>query len=355
MKRTALAIVLAGMMGVGVCAQISGSWSGELSLLPSVGLTESTLELSCVVDEWNLTGTAEFGASGTFDKFTVAASGALGAFDLDSSVEFDPTVPEFKKWSVSLSTSFAGITTDVDFVLATGAEWTFTVGTNSLEVEVVMGDETAEDTCFCFSEATLTYTGLGLCCASYDVELKFTDEGFDYVKFSFTDISIFAPISMDLDVEFGVDYKTVSPSFDLEFADACFVIYGDVVYDAETSALQGIEIYGLKLSCEFTECLSFETGTAFVPAELEDKFDLELDNEEYEYAAISFCGPGCCGGDYSVDLKTYFGGLGTLFDITRIMAETTVPLWSNFSISVSFANDLADEELELGLGWTFKF
>ena len=55
-------------------------------------------------------------------------------------------------------------------------------------------------------------------------------------------------------------------------------------------------------------------------------------------------------GDVHGVLAVYFGSGGTLFDITRIGAEMSIPLMSNFILNVKFASDN-----NLDIGWTFTF
>jgi len=65
---------------------------------------------------------------------------------------------------------------------------------------------------------------------------------------------------------------------------------------------------------------------------------------------LGFCGPGCCGGNYSVDLSVFFDNGGGLFGISRVGADMTIPVMSNLDVKVKFATPNS-----LDVGWTFKF
>ncbi|MBC7097500.1 hypothetical protein H5T52_00005, partial [Candidatus Bipolaricaulota bacterium] len=81
-----------------------------------------------------------------------------------------------------------------------------------------------------------------------------------------------------------------------------------------------------------------------------DNVEDVFEEAEFEYIELGFCGPGCCGGQWSSTFAAYFQESGGLFGITRFTGEVTVPVMSNFSFTVSFASTP-----ELSVGWTFTF
>jgi len=69
---------------------------------------------------------------------------------------------------------------------------------------------------------------------------------------------------------------------------------------------------------------------------------------------LGFCGPGCCGGNYSVDIAVYFTSDEALFGISRVGADMTIPVMSNLTVNSSFAVNTGGDTT-LDVGWTFKF
>jgi len=209
-----------------------------------------------------------------------------------------------------------------------------------------------------FKEATLTLSGISLCCGvTYDAELAFNKcEGFDYLKFSVNDVfPICCGISFDIAVKFTTDAKTISltPKF-ASIGEVCFELYADLESEGGENAdlyLNAIRVDGWKIRCELAECNYLELVSFLSPDKADDYgYKGVFEDGEFEYAKLGFCGPGCCGGEYSVDIAVYFGSGGTLFDITRIGAEMSIPLMSNFTLDVEFSSDN-----NLDIGWTFTF
>jgi hypothetical protein len=71
---------------------------------------------------------------------------------------------------------------------------------------------------------------------------------------------------------------------------------------------------------------------------------------------MGFCGAGCCGGKYTVDLSIYFGSNGGIFDITRLVYSVKIPIMSNFTLNISGTAAAATcATNSFCLGWTFTF
>ncbi len=90
MKR-ALALTFAALLfGVAGLAQISGSFSGELTLLPAVALDSVTLSLVYSVAGFDITGTTEFDSTGWVNqKFEL--TGTFGPASVEGSMSFLPS------------------------------------------------------------------------------------------------------------------------------------------------------------------------------------------------------------------------------------------------------------------------
>ena len=261
---------------------------------------------------------------------------------IDWGVLVDPTALELLVWMPSYMT------------------YTFTVENDIFGIEVIFDDVC---TGMQFKEATITLTDLSLCCGiTYDAELHFTKcEGFDYAKFSADLFEICCDISFGMDLEFGVDYKKVAPKFSWAGIENCITIWGDVqAKEKPEIGIEGWELYGFKVHCELAECTYIEFVEAFNVDKVEEILDeniFEAAKGENEYLKFGFCGPGCCGGTWSLDTSVFFSAEvdPTLFGITRFLVETEVPLMDALSVSLDFGYNVPDTETTLIFGWTFTF
>jgi hypothetical protein len=202
-----------------------------------------------------------------------------------------------------------------------------------------------------FKDVTLTLSDLSLCCGiTYDAELYFTKHGFQFLKFSADDLfSLCCDISLGIEVEFGVDYKRVTPKFTWAGITGCVNVYGDLQLGGAN--VGGLEIYGLKLRCDIGDCSWLEVLTAFDVAKIEEIFGADIFfDQEFQYVKLGTCGLACCGENYNLTVTAFFGG-GGLFDITRIWLDVEVPLTDDLRFIVNFSPTIP----ELYLGWTWKF
>ena len=335
---------------------------------------------------------------------------------------------------------------EVWFLLPVYMEYTLTASVDPVSLEVVFDDVC---TGIQFKEATLTFSELSLCCGvTYDLAVTFTKAGFDKAVFSLSNIGfVCCGITMDVDVEFGTTYKEVSLSLEMVPESLCAdVTFGTELETGEDWEILGFSIDYIGISCEFAECLSFFSGTAFVSDDLEylgltwadDDGDLvaQYDDEpaefpyigvifdtdiadtpvtdwelasgsyyevteqtgsytigqttyvyeytfdlylwqEFEYVELSFCGPGCCGGNYEVkayaywamywlvegfideDVRIAWGDptivFPTIFGLSRIGVETTIPVFEGLEFTLDFEYHVFLETIDLKLGWSFTF
>jgi len=248
---------------------------------------------------------------------------------------------------------------EVAFLFPSYMAYTLTVDADPVSAEVVFDDVC---TGIQFKEATISLSDLSLCCGiSYDAELAFNKcKGFDYLKFSVNDVfPICCGISFDMSVKFTTDAKTISltPKF-ASIGEACFELYADLESDGGENAdlyLNAIRVDGWKIRCELAECNYLELVSFLSPDKAEDYgYEDVFEDGEFEYAKLGFCGPGCCGGNYSVDLSVFFDDGGGLFGISRLGADMTIPVMSNFTVNSSFAVKTAGGTT-LDVGWTFTF
>jgi len=236
--------------------------------------------------------------------------------------------------------------------------YTLTVEADPISAEIVFDDVC---TGIQFKEATIGFADLSLCCGiTFDAELAFNKcEGFDYFEFTAKDLfPICCGISFDLSVKFTTTAKTVTLEPKWAGISGCFEFYGDLAYtggENEDLYLNGLRIDGFKIRCDLAECNYVEFVT-FLSPEYADDYGYEdvFEGTEFEYIELGFCGPGCCGGNYSVDLSVFFDAGGGLFGISRVGADMSIPVMSNFTLNTSFGVTTAGDTT-LDIGWTFTF
>lgn len=110
---------------------------------------------------------------------------------------------------------------------------------------------------------------------------------------------------------------------------------------------------------------------------------------EFESIELSFCGPGCCGADYEIGVSLFFAEYieldmetvkvghwmqdtkgnwfckitgdyvkaeqGQLFGLSRIAFDASIPVMENFALDMGLHHNIRNQEIALGLGWTFTF
>jgi|Deesub1362A_J573_1020465.scaffolds.fasta_scaffold06139_4 hypothetical protein len=379
MKR-ALALTFAALLfGVAGLAQISGSWSGTLTLLPSIDLS-TELSLTYEVAGFTITGIFDFTPSFTGAEFSL--SGALGPVELSGVMGFDPTVPAYAYTDLSSSMDFAGVSLSggifhgvypygVDYFEKTyyPLKWTDlhdqtqcgTLQTGSVlmlytleaAVDPVSLRVRFSDCCdgIEFYDFLLELEDISLCCGiAYDFDLYFTKAGFEYVLISIDPLfELCCGISVGVTVKFEVDSKTVSPSFSWGGIEGCVTVWGDLQKKEGEVGIEGWELYGYKIYCELAECYDLEIVTAFNVDAVEAIIGNVFEDDEFEYIKFGACGPACCGGTWELDATIFFGG-GTLFDITRFVVDASVPIMD--ALTVGFSWESPDS---FSVNWTFTF
>ncbi|MGC9530333.1 MAG: hypothetical protein ACP5G2_07005 [Candidatus Bipolaricaulaceae bacterium] len=417
MKR-ALAILAAcslfGFVGLG---QITGEWDTTLNIIPDVGLESSTLTLTYTVAGWDLTSISAFGSTG-FASQDFEFAGMLGPVALEGAMAFSPgdeviydecgivtpwTVlgPHYMSSEVSTTVEFAGlelgltITHDADYVAILEGEqtpgdticydkyfltaldyyycatddktlvwlpsymtWTMDITADPFTASVVFDDVC---TGIQFKEATFGFTDLSLCCGIlFDVEMGFNKcYGFDYLKFTAEDLfPICCGISFDASVKFTTTSKTVTLEPTWEGISGCFEFYGDLDYEGGENGdllLNSIRVDGFKVRCELAECNYIEFVTFLSPDKAANYGYYGVFEEgEFEYVKLGFCGPGCCGGEYSLAMSIFFDNGGGLFGISRLGADMSIPVMANFAVNAAFGVTTAGDT-SLDIGWTFTF
>lgn len=395
---------------VGWAQTISGSWSGEISLVPSPGLTSTEFELAFTpFDQWSLVSHSDFlGADGWVWQ-ELSLRGTLEFMDVEFLVLFGPKAPAFLYAQAWTKISVAGL--DLDLYSAyVGPDTTsyFSGGpsggmvavatsplnSTSIRAEIGIGARLTKP----WAPFTITYTGvetyvkdllldpfpgglqftyldltlegLSFCCdISFNLELYFTKtQGFEYLKVTAENlIRLCCDIAIDVTVTFATHSKVVSVEPYWPGITGCVEVYGDVQYADQL--LSGLELYGFKVHCEFQECYALELLTAFrpelfyvvngellvAPEHLPFHAEPLFERDEFEYIRISACGPACCGATWTVSIGAFFREMpGNLFGLSRFLIETEVPLMENLSVTSSLEVAIPSGP-SLNIGWEFSF
>lgn len=368
MKRAlaVLAVCMLGFAGFGQL-QISGSWTGWINLLPPpLALTETVLTLNASIAGWDFTSESTFDGTG-YKEQVFYASGTMGVFAIDIEMGFDPVAVEYEYTEISTALDFGGVTLGLDIwhtiqtplyeycPPTSDAEMTYTL---SAAFDPFWASIEFLDCCegIEFYSATFGAEGLSLCCGvTYDATLVFTkEEGFVSLDIAIYDVfPICCGITFDLGITYTVDGKTIwaSPNF-AGFGDACFELYADLEYEGgenEDLYLHAIRVDGWRIYCELGECNWIEF-VSFLSPQHADLYGYP--EGTFEFINLHFCGPGCCGGEYVVEIGVHFTSGTALFGIDHIEAYLELPLMANFMLLVDFSSG---PPLGLDIGWVFTF
>jgi hypothetical protein len=382
MKRALAVFSVLAVLGFSGFAMgtFSGEWDTNIHVLPSLQLDYTKLILNYTDFGWTFTSISKFDSSGyVYQKF--GATGAFGPFTVKGNMWFDPVNVAYMASDLSTTMDFAGLSLGL-----TARHWVYPYwnpdnawypDTNpcsqqtgdaglqyilTAKVDPISIKLRFMDCCTgtAFQDLKVNLKGIGLCCGiSLNSELYFTKAGFKYVKFSGINIPLCCGVSLDLAVKFGVDYKAiyVTPKF-AGLGEGCFTVYavpditGTDSSGKATGAISwsGIDVKAWAIECKLGDCNYVKFVTALDPGWYNSNVEEVFEGNEFEYMELGFCGAGCCGGKYTVDLSVYFQQSGSLFGITRIGANMSIPVMSNFAVNVSFSTPNT-----LDIGWTFTF
>jgi len=368
---------------------LSGGWSTTVSLLPTIGAT-TELSLRGEFGGWTVEGSAEFLNADGYVWQTVGVGGTFGPGEVTWTFLFGPKAPAFLYTLGRGRVTVAGIelTVYTAYVGPTIPGYFFSGGPSGGAVAVAAVDiggvkfSSAVGFGARLTDFTITYTGVGthtktfpvdpfpgglqftyleldlegipLCCGiTFDTEFSFTKAGFDSIGFTLKEIPISLGITLDTVVTFTTTSKTVEIVPQWGGIEGCLAVYGDAMF--ANNVWQGIEIYGFKVRCELADCNYLEILTAFNVARLEYILDEDLfQGTEFQYLRLGFCGPGCCGEKYTLELTTYFQPMGSLFGIRRLTAEAGIPIMANLTAHLDLGVTVGGP-VALAVGWTFTF
>ncbi len=367
---------------------LSGSWSAKVNLLPAISL-DTKLTLVGDWSGWKVGGTAEYFGTDGYVWQTFDLAGVFGPVAVEGTVLFGPLAPAYLytwgKGTLSLGgldlqiyTAHVGPTIPGYFfggpsggmVAVAKAD----LGGTAVSVAVGWGAS--------LNPITITFTGVGtytktfpvnpfpggtqftylrvdavglpLCCGvTIDSAFSFTKAGFEALSLTVGGIPLCCGVTFDTTVRFTTTAKTVEVTPRWGGIEGCLAVYGDALFQGNT--WQGIALYGFKVRCELGECTYVELLTALDVAAVEAILGEDVfAGPEFEYVRMGFCGPGCCGGKYTVELTAYFQPMGSLFGLRRLGVLATVPVMANLTFDLALGVPVGGPA-NLALGWTFTF
>ncbi len=400
MRRIGVWVVLCAVVWPAM-GQLSGRWETRLSIVPTLALEKSVLEIAYqVAPEWKITSVSTFTAPGlTGQAFGIL--GQMGPLLVSGMIDFNPqqvdevivtypegcdpqtesvtlTAPAYKSAWFKTELTFAGLGIALEL-----HHWAFpytedyfdipyywpccppqTQSYTLMLVTVLAGPVTLTtsfaDCCagITFDRFIFELKGASFCCGlKHNAVLEFNKLGFTYITFSI-EIPLCCGISLEISIKFTVTSKTVSvkPKW-VGLGQACFEVYGDVVWDEQNLQILGLAIYGYKLHCDFGPCTYVDFLTALDPQMVEQILEKDIfEGSEFEYLKLGFCGPGCCGGTYTLSVAVFFQPSGTLFGLSRFLMDLSAPVMSNFSLLLSLGLSVSGGgPTTLGVGWVLTF
>ena len=228
-----------------------------------------------------------------------------------------------------------------------------------------------------FTGQKITIGAFPFCCADIDLELYFTcANGFEYVSFGVTDIVIgnLDWLTLGANLKFITEAKELQLLPTLDIGEVlCFTLFSELDFDAGKMAplkVKGIKIMGLEIACDlgpvtirdvavFDPCniaLTTEEYGSQVMS-IDDILDLgyEYYPDYWELFSIAYAGPGCCEGESTVLLNSYFDcTTAQLFDLAMIYAEANIPIGKLLTLSFGLRTTFPDKNwLKFGFDVVF--
>ena len=286
---------------------LMGSWNNTLTLDPNtsgnpIAGFDSTLDVTYTSGGVTYNSESVFDETGFVDQ-TFGVETTVGLLDLSSTANFDPSVPGLDYWLNSASLTLGGVSITDDFLLqdtkdglddgyGAGMNLMFsgeTPGGVSVDVEnyfgmepvsysstdgTYYGDITGIDYGYysvpadsgygivgiheeggddIYGPSAMQYVGtmltlenLSLGCCDFSSETLFSEmNGFEYTLFEFTIESSNWPLSLDGDLMFEEQTKSIYLTPSLETNWACFEVYTDLSGTLANNGTKGSTIDGL--------------------------------------------------------------------------------------------------------------
>ena len=404
----AAALILSIVSFTLVAGPLSGTWEAALAIAPTpFSFTElsSTFTVNYTVGGFTGTSNSEFVVAG-FIWQGFGLSGSLGAFDIQGDALFGVSTASFLYNQLIVTTSIAGI--DFGFyaahvsnaVLGGPADGSVlrmagSIGELDVESYFELGARVEDVDDDSFNGITIYHAATGAhkhyvtnplvvgkgftgeelivsgwsfgCVNDITTTLYFTCAGFDFIKFSLTEIETGIDwLSFDVDLTFQLQTKTLvlTPTLNLG-ENTCIDAYAELLTDqAAMTSITGIRVYGVGFVSSFgnvtvKDLSVFDTGNYAITTEeygsvIEEKADtLKYGHDFYpdywEMFSIEVTGDGCCGGTYTFLASTYFMNGGVLFDWGMTHIEATMPVNTDLFLKTEVEVDTAGVD-HLGIG-----
>ncbi|HPD06347.1 MAG TPA: hypothetical protein PLC08_00475 [Candidatus Bipolaricaulis sp.] len=249
-----------------------------------------------------------------------------------STLEFVPTVPGLKHWTLNASTTLLGATWSSTFYFSgtdpesgTNPELdsytTFqvqgTVGPFSFDSRVKFLTLTPT-----FGEYRLLVKGPWICTGcptKWEAEYLQKKSGFDYLSFLVKDVEIPCPgcgtiqTFFDIKATFTVAEKTIEPTLRVSSGFVACVRPLVALATPATGLLSGFDLYGIEIKCELASGYTLRLATAFDP-----RWDSSVTGYAQFFELWQLEGPvvPCCGNPGRFQLSAYFGReSGSLFGL----------------------------------------
>lgn len=364
---------------------LSGMWTTEVLIDPAGPFFESldsTFELTYTVGNFVSSSRSEFLLSGWIWE-GVGVTGRLGAIGLQGDVLFGVSTADFVYAQAIATTAIAGVelgfyTAALSDAVLGGPEGGFvlrfagTVGALTVESITEFGATidgitivhaaTGSSQHYMtnplvagsgFTGQTVAVSGFSFGCADDIVgSLALTNSGFESLTFDVTGIQTTLPwLSLDVELEFELQAKSLVlvPQVSLGQV-ACLDLYADLVTSAGGSpSIEGIGMYGIGVTCSWNG-VTFKSLSVLDPARyaittaeygsiIEEITEAVKSGHTYypdywELLSIGVGLDGCCGGQASFSVATYFDhASGTLFDWAMMRVEAKLPISAHMFVN----------------------
>ncbi|QAA77098.1 MAG: hypothetical protein BIP78_1332 [Candidatus Bipolaricaulis sibiricus] len=341
---------------LGAAGPLEFEWEGEVAWNePGSTVTwRSNLSLKGELAGWAWAAASSL-ADGAWTSVQLTGSGKLGEITVSASVAMAPGAPAFQGARLSWGYAWEGIESSVlAKIESVGFGWGLVLqGPSGSLLERVrlrfnlkrQLDEVAGPTfapSFSFGEARF---GIPLSCCVERVRgrIAFTKAGFEEAALSFP-----LPGKLGCGVSFGASLRfrtdeaqgSLFPSLVYQ-GPAGVDVFLVLDWDAATSALQGIKVYGFGFHGEVGN-LRFRSVTSLA----EDAIGL-VKEPYWELLELIWKVPGCCG-DGEAAVTFYFGDSGP-FGLGEVEATGRIPLTAGIQLVVGFSASHAGE-LSVALG-----
>jgi hypothetical protein len=244
---------------------------------------------------------------------------------ITSTLDFDPTVPGLRSWTVDARTTALGATWIYRFFFSGTAPQTGSYAT--FQVQGTVGAFTFDNTLKyvtltpTFGENRLILKGPWICegCpTNWELEFLQTKAGFDHLSFLVKDVEIPCPgcggiqTFFDVEITYTVDTKTVEPALRV-VSDwvACVRPFVSLLTPTGGLGIEGVDLFGFEIRCEIPGGYTLRLATSFNPLR-----DSAVTGYAQFFELWQVEGPvvPCCGSPGRFQLSTYFQRAGgTLF------------------------------------------